>query len=149
IRILRYDDFRKPPVQYAYQIDPVVSQPDTPGHFIVNGVSDILAVNDHELLVTERSFSSGQQNSNIRVYLAEIKGAENIASNPSLLQKPPANPIRKRLLLNMDTMGIFINNVEGASFGPLLPNGKRSLIFVADDNFSPNEKNQFLLFEID
>jgi hypothetical protein len=48
----------------------------------------------------------------------------------------------------MDGLGRLIDNIEGATFGPTLSNGKRTLIFVADDNFSPGQKNQFLLFEI-
>jgi len=34
------------------------------------------------------------------------------------------------------------------TFGPDLPNGHKSLLFVADNNFSPLEKMQLLLFEI-
>jgi hypothetical protein len=49
----------------------------------------------------------------------------------------------------MDTLQRWTDNVEGATFGPLLPNGKRSLIFVADDNFSKLGRNQFLLFEVE
>jgi hypothetical protein len=32
--------------------------------------------------------------------------------------------------------------------GPKLPNGRQSIIFVADNNFSKDEVTQFLLFEI-
>ena len=48
----------------------------------------------------------------------------------------------------MDNLGIYIGNVEGVTFGPLLPNGNRTLIFVVDNNFRATEKTQFLLFEI-
>jgi hypothetical protein len=48
----------------------------------------------------------------------------------------------------MDKLGRLIDNVEGATLGPRLPNGKRSLLFVADDNFSSLQKTQFLLFEV-
>ncbi|RYE19039.1 MAG: esterase-like activity of phytase family protein, partial [Sphingobacteriaceae bacterium] len=44
--------------------------------------------------------------------------------------------------------GIYIDNVEGATFGPTLPNGHKSIIFVADNNFSKTEKTQFFLFEV-
>ena len=49
----------------------------------------------------------------------------------------------------MDDLGIYIDNIEGITFGPILPDGKRSLLFVADNNFNPLEKTQFLLFEIE
>jgi hypothetical protein len=48
----------------------------------------------------------------------------------------------------MDDLGIYIDNVEGVTFGPLLPNGHKTLIFVADNNFSADEKSQLLLFEV-
>ncbi len=48
----------------------------------------------------------------------------------------------------MDKLGIYIANIEGVSYGPLLPNGHQTLIFVADNNFRATEKTQFLLFEI-
>lgn len=149
IRIIKYDvAHRKPVAQYAYQIDPVVQEPISTGLFVVNGVPDILAVNDHQLLVTERSFSTGRLTCNVRVYLAELNEAEDIAGMPSLAQTPPKKPVRKKLLLNMDTLHRWIDNVEGATFGPVLPNGNRSLLFVTDDNFAPYEKTQFFLFEI-
>ena len=150
IRILRYDvATRKQVAQYAYRVDPVVQEPISPGAFVVNGVSDILALNNRTLLVTERSYSTGRLTCNIRVYQANLAGATDIANVYSLQKTPPPKPIRKKLLLNMDTLQRWTDNVEGATFGPLLPNGKRSLIFVADDNFSKLGRNQFLLFEVE
>jgi hypothetical protein len=49
----------------------------------------------------------------------------------------------------MDDLGIYIDNIEGVTFGPTLANGKKSLIFIADNNFNPLEQTQFLLFEIE
>jgi hypothetical protein len=150
IRIIQYDvATRQPVAQYAYQIDPVVQEPISRGAFIVNGVPDILSLNDHQLLVTERSFSTGRLTCNVRVYLAELNGADDIAGVASLRQQPVREPVRKKLLLDMDTLGRWIDNVEGATFGPSLPNGKRSLIFVTDDNFASFERTQFLLFQVD
>lgn len=150
IRIVKYDVATKQPVaQYAYQIDPVVQEPISRGAFVINGVPDILALNRHQLLVTERSYSTGRLGCNVRVYLADLKGAENIAGVPSLQKHQLRNPVKKKLLLNMDHLRRWIDNVEGATFGPLLPNGKRSLLFVTDDNFSQQGRTQFLLFEVD
>ncbi|MDB5207321.1 MAG: esterase-like of phytase family protein [Flavisolibacter sp.] len=149
IRIIKYDVATKKQVaQYAYQIDPVVQEPISASAFKINGVPDILAINNHQLLVTERSFSTGRLGCNVRIYLADLEGAENIADITSLQKRPPLKPLQKKLLLNMDGLGRLIDNIEGATFGPTLSNGKRTLIFVADDNFSPGQKNQFLLFEI-
>lgn len=150
IRILKYEVQTKVLVaQYAYQLDAVVKEPIPKGAFEINGVPDILAVNNHQLLVMERSFSTGYLTCNVRVYLVELNGAENIAGTVSLKATPPKKPLQKRLLVNMDSLGINVYNIEGATLGPLLPNGRRSLLFVADDNFSQKEKTQFLLFEVE
>jgi hypothetical protein len=34
------------------------------------------------------------------------------------------------------------------TLGPRLADGSRSLILVSDDNFNPNQVNQFLLFRL-
>ena len=48
----------------------------------------------------------------------------------------------------MDDLGIYIDNIEGVTFGPTLPNGHQTLLFVADNNFNPLEQSQLLLFEV-
>lgn len=150
IRILKYNAKTETPVaQYAYLLDPVVREPIPKGAFEINGVPDILALNDHQLMVTERSFSTGYLTCNVRVYVVELNGAEDVSNIASLKTTPPKGFLRKKLLLNMDDLGINIYNIEGATFGPLLANGKRSLLFVADDNFSGKEKTQVLLFEVE
>lgn len=48
----------------------------------------------------------------------------------------------------MDDLGIFIDNVEGITFGPKLANGNQSLVLVTDNNFSDKQKTQVLVFEV-
>lgn len=149
VRIISYDVGTKTPVaQYAYQIDPIVQLPISEGLFYVNGISEILVVNETQLLVVERSYSTGRLGNNIRVYSVDVTQAEDISNTRSLQKQPPVKPLQKTLLLNMDRLGRLIDNIEGITFGPRLPNGKRSLIFVSDDNFSPMQRTQFLLFEV-
>jgi len=81
------------------------------------------------------------------VYIADLFDATNIAGLASF-KDAKFNPTKKKLLFNMDTLGMYISNIEGVSFGPQLPNGNETLIFVADNNFKATEKTQFLLFEI-
>ena len=52
----------------------------------------------------------------------------------------------KELLLNLDALGIPLDNVEGMAFGPDLADGRRSLVLVSDNNFAPAQFTQFLLF---
>jgi len=148
IRIVKYDvKTRKPIAQYGYQIDPVAYPANPPGAFKINGIPDILVLNDHQLIVIERSFSSGRKPCTIKIYLADLNGAEDVSSISSL-KNTSFHPVAKRLLLNMDSLGIYTDNIEGVTFGPRLSNGHQSLVFVADNNFSPDEITQFLLFQI-
>ena len=96
----------------------------------------------------ERSYSTGHLSCTIKVYLADISSAQNIEGVDSL-KGTSVKLITKTLLLNMDDLGIFIDNIEGVTFGPVLPGGKKSLLFIADNNFNPLEKTQVLLFEIE
>jgi len=149
IRIFKFDwKTKKNIAQYAYKLEPVAYPAKPENGFKVNGIPDILAVNKNQLLVTERSFSTGRDGCVIKVFLADLNGADNIISNPSLINNPPPHLVSKKLLLNMDDLKIYIDNVEGATFGPTLPNGHQSIIFVADNNFSKTEKTQFFLFEV-
>lgn len=149
IRIIKFDAAaRKPVAEYAYQIEAVAHPPIMANGFKINGVSDILWAGNDRLIVVERSFSAGKLACTIRVFIADMKGATNIAETNSLQTQPAARAISKKLLLNMEGLGRYIDNIEGVTFGPNLANGHRTLIFVADDNFSPLEKTQFLLFEV-
>ena len=56
--------------------------------------------------------------------------------------------MRKRLLLDLDDLGIPLDNVEGLTFGPRLPDGRQSLVLVSDNNFAATQFTQFLLFAL-
>lgn len=150
VRFIKWDiDIKKPVKQYAYKIDPVAYPPFVPSAFKVNGISDILYAGENKFLVVERSYSTGRLSCTIKVFLADISNADDVSNIPSLKNQDTVKMISKKLLLNMDDVGIFIDNIEGVTFGPVLSNGKRSLLFIADNNFNPLEKTQVLLFQID
>jgi hypothetical protein len=149
VRFYKFDvATKKNTAQYAYKLDPI-AYPSTPADaFKVNGIPDILWVGDGQFIVLERSFSTGRLPCTIKIFLADAKGATDIKNNPSLKNKPASRPVVKKLLLNMDSLGSYIDNVEGATFGPDLPNGHKTLILVSDNNFAAAEQTQFFLFEI-
>lgn len=148
-RIIKFDMRSKKPIaQYAYQLEPVAFEPVPKNAFKVNGISDILYLGNDRLLVIERSFSVGRMPCTIKIFEADLSTADNINEMESIKSKTSIKMIHKKLLLNMDDLGIYIDNIEGVTFGPVLPNGKRSLLFVSDDNFDPRAKTQILLFEI-
>ncbi len=149
IRIFKFDmTAKKNTAQYAYKLDPV-AYPATPvGAFKINGIPDILSMGDNKFIVLERSFSTGRLACTIKIFIADLANATDIKNNPSLIKTPPVKPVTKKLLLNMDSLGIYVDNVEGVTFGPQLPNGHRSLLLVADNNFAILEKTQFFLFDV-
>lgn len=149
IRILKFDVATKiNTAQYAYKLDRVAHMPEPASAFSINGVPEILYIGDDKLIVIERSFSTGRLACTIKVFITDLKFATDIKNKPSLIENKEFNSASKTLLLNMDDLGIYIDNIEGLSFGPLLPNGHKSLLFVADNNFNPLQKTQLLLFEV-
>jgi hypothetical protein len=150
IRIIKFDmATKKPRAQYAYQIEPVAYPPFPPGSFKLNGISDILWLGNNQLLVVERSYSTGRISCTIKLFLADISHAQNVDGISSLKSRPEIKLVSKKLLLNMDDLKMGIDNIEGVTFGPTLADGSRSLLFVSDYNFNRFAKTQFLLFKVE
>ncbi len=148
-RIYQFDmGTKQNTAQYAYQLEAVAYPPSTKGAFKINGISEILFIANNQLLVVERSYSTGRLGCTVKVFIADFSNAQNEITVNSLKENPPVKPMKKRLLLNMDDLEILIDNVEGVTFGPDLPNGHKTLIFITDNNFQSFEKTQFLLFEV-
>jgi hypothetical protein len=149
IRLYEFDaKSRKNTAQYAYLLDPIAHEPKPKEAFAVNGVSAIQYYGKDQLLVVERSYSTGTQACTIKVYLCDFSKATDV-KNLSSLKNQSYTLASKNLILNMDDLGVFIDNIEGVTFGPKLANGKQSLLFVSDNNFSAKQKTQVLLFEVD
>jgi hypothetical protein len=138
---------KKNTAQFGYQLEPIALEPNPKGSFAVNGVTAIQYYGKNQLLVVERSYSTGTQACTIKVFLCDLKKATNVKNYPSL-QSQKLELVSKKLMLNMDDLGIFIDNIEGLTFGPKLSNGTPSIIFVSDNNFSDKQKTQFLVFEL-
>ncbi|MCZ4242691.1 esterase-like activity of phytase family protein [Pedobacter punctiformis] len=148
-RILKFDaKSKKNTAQYAYNLGALPVKPTVDMDWNVNGISEILAVNDHTLLVMERAWAKGNDDHTfIKLFLVDLNDAENEINNPSFIQNPP-KPLKKKLLFDFDTLNRYIDNFEGVTFGPKLPNGHNTLIFMVDDNFAKTERGQFFLFEV-
>ena len=90
----------------------------------------------------------------MKIYDVDAGNATDISEINSLADVP-YQPAKKTLLFDFEeirdqlTDGV-VDNIEGISFGPSFPNGNRSLILVADNNFSAfgPQLNQFILFEL-
>ena len=138
---------KKNTAQFGYQLEPIAREPNPKGAFAVNGVSAIQYYGKNQLLVVERSYSTGTQACTVKVFLCDLKKATNV-KNFNSLQNQKLELVSKKLMLNMDDLGIFIDNIEGLTFGPKLANGNPSIIFVSDNNFSDKQKTQVLVFEL-
>ena len=82
----------------------------------------------------ERSFSVGAPGTGntIKLYLVSLR----------------RHAASKTLLLDLDELGIPLDNVEGMTFGPRLRGGRRSVVLVSDNNFAASQFTQFLLFAL-
>lgn len=146
-RLLKYDaDRRRLEAEYLYWVDAVAQAPTTAQGLAVNGLTELLALGGDNLLALERSFSTGAGH-NIRLYAVTVGAADNIEGEGEL-DLAAVVPVRKSLLFDFATLGRPLDNVEGMTFGPTLPDGRRTLIFVADDNFSREQENLFLAFAV-
>ena len=137
VRITRYDIASKKMIaEYRYKIDPVHKKTLPIDLFSVNGAVEILNITGSRYLVMERSFAAGR-GLDVRLYEIDLKNIKN-----NLVSVP------KKLIANLTDFGIMVDNVEGMSFGKNLADGRRSLIFISDNNFRGSQKTQFLLFAI-
>ncbi|POY37506.1 hypothetical protein C3K47_07005 [Solitalea longa] len=149
IRITKIDRLTKEIVaQYAYKLDKIHSSPLIPGGFKMNGVDEILSITENKLYVMERSFAVGALPSNsIRIYEVDLQTATNV-KDVGALTGQQFTPATKKLAYNLSSLNTSIDNVEGITFGPKLPNGHSTIVFVSDNNFSVIQKTQFLVFEL-
>ncbi len=131
--------------EHVYPVVAVPLAPPLPGLYRTNGLVDLLA-GEGMLLALERSYTMGIGNS-IRIYRIELAGASDVARHATLAGEHYV-PVRKKLLLDLGLLEVTLDNLEGLSWGPRLPNGRRSLVLVSDNNFSARQLTQFLLFEL-
>lgn len=142
--------------QIAYQPD-AIPLPSVPaGAHADNGVSEILMLDERRMLVLERAYMTGAGMS-LRLYLIDTQGSAGAAGSTAnatdtlaLPRLTPDNhrPAAKTLVADFARFDLArLDNTEGMCWGPRLPGGGRSLVFVSDDNFNPRQVTQFVAFE--
>nr|WP_234880197.1 esterase-like activity of phytase family protein [Mycolicibacterium litorale] len=139
-RITRFDpDTETADAQFAYPLDAVSAGPGGD-----NGVSDLVALDDSTFLVVERGYAG---RNSVRVYRAEVADADDVLAVPALGGRQ-VRPMTKTLLADLATTpGVTpLDNVEGITLGPTLPDGRRTVVLISDDNFSPTQITQVLAF---
>ncbi|MGV0745779.1 esterase-like activity of phytase family protein [Mycolicibacterium sp. XJ870] len=126
-RIIRFDvDTGAADAEYTYPLDPVSAGPGGD-----NGLSDLVALDDGSFLVVERGYGTHVA---VRIYRAGITDG--------------SAEMTKTLLADLTaTPGLApLDNIEGITLGPKLADGRQAVIMVSDDNFSPTQVTQFLLY---
>ncbi|HEY9651900.1 MAG TPA: esterase-like activity of phytase family protein [Coleofasciculaceae cyanobacterium] len=146
LRLLHYliGNIARPMVvaEHVYFLDP------TPKGAIDNGLTDLVTVDTGgHFLSLERTYSL--LGANAKIYQLATGAATDTSGIPSLKDnRSKVEPIKKKLLLDLSELGIYLDNLEGMALGPKLPDGRQSLLLVSDNNFSNTQVTQFLLFRL-
>ena len=166
VRIVKYDlQTREVVGEFVYELDAVAEVPEPADAFKVNGLVELIAVdNNGTLLALERSFSVGKGNT-VRLYEVQTQGALDVSGENDLFREQPLEDdgeilepgvfeidpaVNKRLLVDFEAdLGITPDNLEALSFGPKLADGSQSLIVVSDNNFNGTQTTQFIALGLD
>lgn len=160
IRIIKYEDKTgqlayKPVTEYAYRVDGLKDSKQ--GKEIFRGVSEILALNENKLLVVERGLKISPKTltmSAITLYVADLSTGSDVKSLEKL-EAGKFTEVSKTKLIDFETdlakeLGSKdIENFEALSFGPQLPDGRKSLLIMSDNNFSKKQITRLLVFAIE
>jgi hypothetical protein len=158
LRILEYaaDEAGYRPVrQFAYELEPLERPPFASG-FSINGLSELLTVNDTELLALERGFIQVRGSrfgmNRIRLFRISLDGATDVSSFDSLVGRD-VTPVRKTLVQDFSQLAgrslrlLNLENFEGLAWVGKGEGANRSLLVVSDDNFNALQVTAFLLFD--
>ncbi|PKI23448.1 hypothetical protein CW746_05280 [Staphylococcus succinus] len=149
-RITQYDRQGNTLSEFAYPLDAVPEKPGK-GRPADNGISEMLAINDHEFLTLERASvqtDDGSYKNFVRIYKINTNKGTDI-KNKTSLKHANVKPLKKELIANLNHHDIEkVDNIEGMTFGKKLPNGNDSLVLVVDNNFNKTQKTELLAFEV-
>jgi len=148
-RILQYNLLtNQPEKEFLYQTEPVKSFGDFTQRF-TTGLSDLLAIdNQGHFLSLERSFTG--LGFRIAIFEVSLADADDIANidTLSLSNASTIKAVHKKLVLELKTLEMQPDNIEGLTFGSVLPDGQQSLILIADNNFLRLQRTQILAFRL-
>lgn len=113
-----------------------------------NGLTEMLVLDQGgHFLSLERSF--GATGFGVKLFQMATGGANDTSTFDAFQGNiGGVTPIYKERLLDLAELGIPLDNLEGMTLGPRLPDGTQSLLLVSDDNFSDFQVTQFLMFRL-
>ena len=137
---------------FLVPLEPVHAAAKVAGELEVSGISGLVALDADTLLILERSFARGAGHG-IRLARVDLRDASDVSRVPGLagLDEPTRaalRPARRTAVLDLETLGLPLDNLEGLAFGPTLPDGRRVLVIVSDNNFSAEQFTQILAFAV-
>ncbi len=148
-RILEYNLLTKQPErEFLYQTEPVTPLFNPTGKF-ASGLPDLLALdNQGNFLSIERSFTG--LGFTVFVFEISLENATDIHNFDSIAKIDPdkIKPVEKKLLLDLRTLDVSLDNIEGLTLGAKLPDGQPSLILISDNNFNGLQQTQILAFKL-
>lgn len=124
------------------------------------GVSELIAVNDHQFLVDERDSNAGTAASYKRLLLIDTASATDVSGVSSLLNasdgslKSGITTTTRSQFLDLINGGYGLNNVnfpqniEGLAWGPDLADGRHLLLITSDNNLSKTEPTYIYAFAV-
>jgi 3-phytase/alkaline phosphatase D len=147
-RFLEYTTNGKVMREFVYYVDPIPFDSSPPGIFADNGLSDVQAIdNAGTFLAMERSFAVGVGNT-IRLFETSIAGATDVSGIDTLTGTETL--MTKHLVADFEAdLGLDPDNLEALEFGPMLPDGRYSLIVASDNNFNPGQTTQFIVLAVE
>jgi hypothetical protein len=128
--------------EHLYRLDKAAS--DT----LSQGLTELVALDEEGYFLSlERSLGlSGFGAKIFEVITGNATDTSQITSLQDNLEQ--IEPMKKKLLLDLSTLGVELDNLEGMTLGPRLADGSQTLITVSDDNFRDLQVTQFLLFRL-
>ncbi|XGC80337.1 esterase-like activity of phytase family protein [Bdellovibrio bacteriovorus] len=159
IRIIKYENKNQAGyhavAEYPYRIDAFRDAQN--GKELFRGVSEILAVSETKLLVLERGvriFSKTVWSNTVALYLVDLAKASDVSSLQKLADGKFTGATKTKLLdfeldLTKERPGKAVQNFEALSWGPVLADGRKSLLVMADNNFSKKEITELLVFAVE
>jgi hypothetical protein len=142
-------DSFKATAEYPYMVTRLPNS--SAGVEVFRGISEILFVSEGKFIVLERgarltktgiAYTGG-------LYFADNAGAKDVSAVKSLADGK-ATAIKKEKLVEFEELlkNQKIENFEALAWGPTLPDGRKSLLVMSDNNFSAKEKTTLLVFAV-
>jgi hypothetical protein len=122
-----------------------------------NGVNEILAIGEEDYLVLERDGDAGESAGFKKIFRISTKNATDVSKIlelPAPMLPVGIVPVTKTLFLDLldPKFGLkgkdFPAKIEGLTFGPDLPDGRKLLIITTDNDFKPDEPTWIYAFAV-